>query len=156
MEYTPAASAAQALEEIGRCYQDYIETLQHCRSNSFNEIMESLFRSQGNPKVAHAVEEFDGIITGRIAALAELLAQCPAEEAGQLALQALEQVLFYRVYKDTTISFSLAAFEGRAFPLLPFLSPEQRQEVAGRYARRTPPRRMLPNQKKLWKELMQR
>ena len=97
------------------------------------------FRSQGNPKVGSAVEEFNAIVTGRIAALAEQLAQCPAEEAEALTRQALELMLFYPIPQDNTISFSLTAFEGHARPLVDFLPPEVRQETAKRYAKRTPP-----------------
>ena len=42
---------------------------------------------------------------------------------------------------------------GFAAPLLPFLAPARRAELAERYRALTPPRKMLPNQKKLWKAL---
>ena len=64
-------------------------------------------------------------------------------------------MLFYPVPKDNTVAFSLSAFEGRAMALLPFLPPDKQREIASRYARRTTPRQMLPNQKKLWKALSQ-
>ena len=115
--------------------------------------MGRFFRSQGNPRVAYAVEEFDAALTQQVATLAGLLADCPAEEAGELAAQALELMLFYPIPADSNIAFSLAAFEGRAQPLVVFLPPRLRQEAARRYAKRTPPRRMFPNQQKLWKEL---
>ena len=37
--------------------------------------------------------------------------------------------------------------------LLPLLAPARRAELAERYRALTPPRKMLPNQKKLWKAL---
>ena len=151
-EYTPA-SAAQALEELETCYRDFIEKLKKSKASSVGEVMGNFFRAQGNPRVSYAVEEFDAAMTERLAALTPLLEGCPAEEACRLAAQALELMLFYPVPADSTVAFSLSAFEGRAVALLPFLSPDQQREAASRYARRTPPRRMLPNQEKLWKAL---
>lgn len=150
-----ATSALQALEELQACYKAFVEKLTECRASNMGEAMGFLFRAQGNPKVGYAVEEFDKTVTGRINALAEELARCPAEEAAALTEQAMELMLFYPQPQDNTIAFSLTAFEGHARPLVSFLPPEVRQETARRYARRTPPRRMLPNQKKLWKELSQ-
>ena len=82
-----------------------------------------------------------------------MLAGCPAEQADELAARALETILFYPLAGDNTLDFSQLAFEGRAHALLPFLTPDRKRALAARYKKRTPPRRMLPNQKKLWKEL---
>ena len=153
MEDTPVMSAPQALDELRTCYEAFVEKLKECRTTSMGEAVGFFFRSQGNPRVGSAVEEFNTIVTGRIAALAEQLARCSAEEAEELTRQALELMLFYPVPQDNTISFSLAAFEGHARPLVDFLPPEARLETGKRYAKRTPPRRMLNKQKKLWKEL---
>jgi len=155
MEETPIVSASQALEELRGCYEAFIHKLEECRAASMGEAMGFLFRSQGNPRVGYAVEEFNQVLISRVDTLGEQLAQCSPEEAGELTEQALELMLFYPQPKDNTISFSLTAFEGHALPLVPFLPEQARQEAARRYARRTPPRRMLPNQKKLWKALSQ-
>ena len=151
-EYTPA-SAAQALEELETCYRDFIEKLKKSKASSVGEVMGNFFRAQGNPRVSYAVEEFDAAMTERLAALTALLEGCPAEEACRLAAQALELMLFYPVPADSTVAFYLSSLEGRAVALLPFLSPDQQREAASRYARRTPPRRMRPNQEKLGKAL---
>ncbi len=151
-EHTPV-SAPQALEALEACYRDFIDKLKKSKASSVGEVMGNFFRAQGNPRVSYAVEEFDGILTARLTALTALLEACPAEEACQLAAQALELMLFYPVPADNTVAFSLSAFEGRAQALLPFLPADRQREAASRYARRTPPRRMLPNQKKLWKAL---
>ena len=45
------------------------------------------------------------------------------------------------------------AFEGKGAALLPWLPAPVRAALADRYRLRTPPRRMLPNQKKLWRAL---
>lgn len=153
MDQAQTLTAPQALEELRGCYDAFIQKLEKSRASSVGEVMGRFFRSQGNPRVAYAVEEFDAIVTQQVAVLAGLLADCPEEEAGELAAQALERMLFYPIPTDSSIAFSLAAFEGRAQPLVVFLPPRLRQETARRYAKRTPPRRMLPNQQKLWKEL---
>lgn len=153
MDGTSPSAALQALEALRGCYQEFMDKLQVCRTAGLGEAIGFFFQSQGNPRVGQAVDEFNGVVTGRVAALAEALAELTEAEAAELAAQAMELMLFYPLPKDNTILFSLAAFEGRAQALVPFLSPEARQELAGRYAKRTPPRRMLPNQKKLWKEL---
>ena len=146
-------TTAQALEALEACYQAFITKLEKSKASSVGEVMGNFFRAQGNPRVAYAVEEFDDLLTHQVAALAGLLEGCPAEEAAAVAVQALEQMLFYPIPRDRNTAFSLAAFEGRAQPLLPFLPPDKRREMASRYARRTPPRDMLPNQKKLWNTL---
>lgn len=147
------ASVAQALDDLRACYGAFMEKLEKSRISSVGEAMGNLFRTQGNPRVSYAVEEFNDTVNSRVAALAALLESCPAEEARQFALSALEQILFYPPPADHTTAFSLAAFEGCALPLIPFLPPEQRQELGRRYARRTAPRHMLPNQKKVWTAL---
>ncbi|MCI7474653.1 MAG: hypothetical protein MSB10_13420 [Clostridiales bacterium] len=153
-EHTPV-SATQALEDLEACYQHFIDKLKKSKASSVGEVMGNFFRAQGNPRVSYAVEEFDAAMTERLTVLTGLLETCPAEEACRLAVQALELMLFYPVPTDHTVAFSLSAFEGRAMALLPFLSPDRQRELATRYARRTTPRQMLPNQKRLWKALSQ-
>lgn len=155
MEHTQELSVPQALEALQACYEAFVDKLKQGRASSIGEAMGFYFRVQGNPRISYAVEEFNAALTGQVAALSELLSGCPAEQAGEWAQQALEQMLFYSIPSDSSVAFSLAAFEGHAIPLVPFLTQAGRQETARRYARRTPPRKMLPNQKKLWKALSQ-
>lgn len=155
MDDRTPASAALALEALEACYRAFMEKLKQSKASSVGEVMGNFFRAQGNPRVSYAVEEFDAAMTERLTTLTAVLETCPAEEACRLAVQALELMLFYPVPADNTVAFSLSAFEGRAIALLPFLPPEQQRVLASRYARRTPPRRMLPNQKKLWQALAQ-
>ena len=68
-------------------------------------------------------------------------------------VRALEQMLFYPKPADQRTEFTLLAFEGYAVPLVSLLTDGCRAEVAERYKKRTPPRRMMPNQKKLWRAL---
>lgn len=156
MDETPTVPALSVLEELRACYGAFIEKLEKSRASSVGEVMNNYFRAQGNPRVTFAVEEFNEAINGHVAALADHLGSCPAEEAEALALEALEQILFYPPSRNNTVAFSLAAFEGCALPLIPFLSPERRQELARRYTKRTAPRLMLPNQKKVWSALTMR
>lgn len=153
MEESPVLSAVQAIQALKDCYESFVKKLECSKTTSVGEVVGFLFRSQGNPKVNYAVSEFDPVVTEQVAALADCLSGCPADEANGLTLQALEHMLFYPIPKDSSIAFSLAAFEGKALPLVPFLTPKDRQELARRYARRTQPRQMLPNQNKLWSAL---
>lgn len=149
-------SVAQALDDLRTCYGAFMEKLEKSRISSMGEAMGNLFRAQGNPRVSYAVEEFNDAVNSRVTALADLLGSAPADEAREATLLALEQILFYPLPADHTTAFSLAAFEGCALPLIPFLPPEQRWELGRRYARRTVPRKMLPNQKKVWSALTAR
>lgn len=153
MDETPTVPTLPVLEELRACYGTFVEKLEKSCASSLGEVMGNYFRAQGNPRVTYAVEEFNEILNGHVAALANDLGSRPAEEAEALALEALEQILFYPPSRNNTVAFSLAAFEGHALPLIPFLSPQRRKELARRYTRRTSPRMMLPNQKKVWSAL---
>lgn len=153
MEETASLSPGQALEELLAGYQAFMGKLERSKAASVGEVMGNFFRAQGNPRVTYAVEEFDQLLTGQVAALAELLRDCPAEQADALAGRALEQMLFYPPPADRAAAFPLAAFEGHALPLVPFLSPVRRRDMIRRYLKRNPARQMLPNQQKLWRAL---
>ena len=153
MEITKPATPYQALKDLETCYEEFRETLKRCRTAGMGEAIGFFFRAQGNPRLSMALEEYDPVITGLVEDLAGMLAACPAEQADELAARALETLLFYPLAGDNTLDFSQLAFEGRAHALLPFLTPDRKRSLAARYKKRTPPRRMLPNQKKLWKEL---
>ena len=155
MEQTGPLTPAQALEGLAACYQAFLARLEQSRVSSVGEVMGNYFRTQGNPRVPYAVEEFDAALTQQLTALAQVLEGCPAEERAAAAAQALEQMLFYPAPRNRNAAFSLAAFEGRAIVLVPLLPPDRRRQIAVRYARRNPPRHMLPNQKKLWSALCQ-
>ena len=153
MEYTAPATPYQVLKDLETCYEEFRAALTQAKAANMGETIGFFFRGQGNPRVGEALARFDPRITALVEALAGLLASCPPEQASELAALALEQLLFYPLAKDSTLDFSQLAFEGRAHALLPFLTPDRKRALAARYKKRTPPRRMLPNQKKLWKEL---
>ena len=153
MEIVKPATPYQALKDLEACYEEFRAALMRCRATGMGEAIGFFFRSQGNPRLSMALEEYDPVITALVEDLAAMLAGCPAEQADELAARALETILFYPLAGDSTLDFSQLAFEGRAHALLPFLTPDRKRALAARYKMRTPPRRMLPNQKKLWKEL---
>ena len=148
-----AATPYQVLKDLEVCYQEYREALARARAVNVGESIGFFLRGQGNPRVGEALARFDPRITALVEALAGLLASCPPEQASELAALALEQLLFYPKAGDSTLDFSQMALEGRAQPLLAFLTPERRLSLAARYKKRTPPRMMMPNQKKLWEAL---
>ena len=153
MEPNAPQTPEGALEALQKGYARYRAELEDSRATALSEVVGNLFRSQGNPRVNQLVSAFAPALEEWGAGLAGLLAGCTPEEADGYAAQALEQMLFYPRPADQSVEFSLQAFEGYAAPLLPFLAQDRRAETALRYQRRNPPRRMLPNQRKLWKAL---
>ena len=153
METAKPATPYQALLDLEAAYTDFRKTLDWCRSISMGESVGNFLLGKGNPRVARALADFDPVVTGLTSTLAAMLADCPPEQADELASRALEIILFYPQIGDTTVDLSQTAFERRGEVLLPFLAPERRRALADRYRQRTPPRRMLPNQEKLWKAL---
>ena len=108
------------------------------------------------PALERLVEQFarlPGIGSKSAQRLAFYVLSLPQEEADAFAVRALEQMLFYPKPADQRTEFTLLAFEGYAVPLVGLLTDGCRAEVAERYKKRTPPRRMMPNQKKLWRAL---
>ncbi len=153
MESAAPQTPVQALEALQNAYSRFLDALPEARRASLGEAIGFFLRSDGNPKLGSLVDAFAEELPVHVEALKTRLAACPAEEADRLAAQALELMLLYPRPKDGATEFSLAAFEGFAAPLLPFLAPARRAELAERYRALTPPRKMLPNQKKLWKAL---
>ena len=154
MESTYLA-AVRAADDLRACYVDFVRQLSQTHSSRLGEAIGFFFRGQGASPSALALEEMLSAAAQQVARLAGLLAACSPQQADELAAPVLEQMLFYPRPEDSTTEFSLVALEAQAQPLLPFLSPARRQDMACRYAKRTPPRRMLPNQKQLWKALSQ-
>ena len=153
MEHTAPATPYQVLKDLETCYEEFRAALTQAKAANMGETIGFFFRGQGNPRVGEALARFDPRITALVETLAGLLASCPPEQASELAALALEQLLFYPKAGDSTLDFSQMALEGRAQPLLAFLTPERRLSLAARYKKRTPPRMMMPNQKKLWEAL---
>mgnify|MGYP005792884389 CR=1 FL=1 len=143
----------QVLEDMCSGYARFLEGLAEARSTGMMELFSNYLRGDGNPRLNQLVDTFAQRLGGWVKALTTLLSGLTPEEADHFAAQALEQMLFYPQPDDQRTAFSLLAFEGYAVPLVPYLTEKRRAEVAERYRKRTPPRRMMPNQKKLWKAL---
>ena len=143
----------QVLEDMRRGYARFLEGLAEARSTGMMELFSNYLRGDGNPRLNQLVDTFAQRLGGWVKALTTLLSGLTPEEADHFAAQALEQMLFYPQPDDQRTAFSLLAFEGYAVPLVPYLTEKRRAEVAERYRKRTPPRRMMPNQKKLWRAL---
>lgn len=143
----------QVLEDMRRGYARYVEGLAEARTTGVGERFSFYLQGMGNPKVNQLVDGFAKALGQWMDALSVLLAALPPEAADGFAAQALELMLFYPQPADQHTAFSLLAFEGYAVPLVPHLTEKRRAEVAERYRKRNPPRRMLPNQKKLWRAL---
>lgn len=143
----------QVLEDMRRGYARFVEGLEEARSAGMMELFSNYLRGDGNPRLNQLVDTFAQRLGGWVKALTTLLSGLTPEEADHFAAQALEQMLFYPQPDDQRTAFSLLAFEGYAVPLVPYLTEKRRAEVAERYRKRTPPRRMMPNQKKLWRAL---
>ena len=143
----------QVLEDMRRGYARFVEGLEEARSTGMMELFSNYLRGDGNPRLNQLVDTFAQRLGGWVKALTTLLSGLTPEEADHFAAQALEQMLFYPQPDDQRTAFSLLAFEGYAVPLVPYLTEKRRVEVAERYRKRTPPRRMMPNQKKLWRAL---
>ena len=146
MEHSSPRETLAAMEEG---YARFWKELPLRRGTALGEVMSNLLRPDGNPKVNELVSSFAQALEGWVGELAGQLAALPPEEADEWAGRALEQMLFLPPPEERGAELYLAAFEGFALPLVPFLSPEQRAVAAKRYGKRNPPRRMLPNQKKL-------
>ena len=143
----------QVLEDMRRGYARYVEGLEEARSTGMMELFSNYLRGDGNPRVNQLVDGFAKALGQWMDALSVLLAALPPEAADGFAAQVLELMLFYPQPADQHTAFSLLAFEGYAVPLVGLLTDGCRAEVAERYKKRTPPRRMMPNQKKLWRAL---
>ena len=123
MESAAPQTPVQALEALQNAYSRFLDALPEARRASLGEAIGFFLRSDGNPKLGSLVDAFAEELPVHVEALKTRLAACPAEEADRLATQALELMLLYPRPKDGATEFSLAAFEGFAAPLLPFLAP---------------------------------
>ena len=145
----------QALELLERCFDALLEALPEARqAEDPRGALSSLFSGHSyHPGLDALMDQYHPLLTSRAEALAAAVQACPGPEAQAAALRGLERLLFYPKPSSPPEEFTLVAFEGYGLPLAPLLSPEARLDLAQRYSQKTPPRRMMPNQKKLWKLL---
>lgn len=154
LDLTPA----EALERLRACYSAHVERfVQAGRAGDWRDKLAG-WLSGGGGMARRAQDEalssfYQDLKLG-VEALSSLLAGIP--DAAPFAAEALELVLFHSGAPDPSVpamEFALVALEGLADPLIPLLDREHAQAILARYVRRTPVRRMLPNQQKLYQHL---
>ena len=146
---------SEALKALENCYDALLEALPDARqAEDTRGALSNLFSGHSyHPGLDALMDKYVPLLADHVAALAQAVQAQPGPEAQAAALQGLERLLFYPKPASPPEEFTLVAFEGYGLPLGPLLSTEDRLDLAQRYAKKTPPRRMMPNQKKLWKLL---
>ena len=146
---------SEALKALENCYDALLEALPDARqAEDTRGALSNLFSGHSyHPGLDALMDKYVPLLADHVAALALAVQAQPGPEAQAAALRGLERLLFYPKPASPPEEFTLVAFEGYGLPLGPLLSPEDRLDLAQRYAKKTPPRRMMPNQKKLWKLL---
>ena len=146
---------SEALKALENCYDALLEALPDARqAEDTRGALSNLFSGHSyHPGLDALMDKYVPLLADHVAALAQAVQVQPGPEAQAAALRGLERLLFYPKPASPPEEFTLVAFEGYGLPLGPLLSPEDRLDLAQRYAKKTPPRRMMPNQKKLWKLL---
>ena len=146
---------SEALKALENCYEALLEALPDARqAEDTRGALSNLFSGHSyHPGLDALMDKYVPLLSDHVAALALAVRAQPGPEAQAAALRGLERLLFYPKPASPPEEFTLVAFEGYGLPLGPLLSTEARLDLAQRYAKKTPPRRMMPNQKKLWKLL---
>ena len=146
---------SEALKALENCYDALLEALPDARqAEDTRGALSNLFSGHSyHPGLDALMDKYVPLLADHVAALAQAVQVQPGPEAQAAALRGLERLLFYPKPSSPPEEFTLVAFEGYGLPLGPLLSTEDRLDLAQRYAKKTPPRRMMPNQKKLWKLL---
>ena len=146
---------SEALKALENCYEALLEALPDARqAEDTRGALSNLFSGHSyHPGLDALMDKYVPLLADHVAALAQAVRAQPGPEAQAAALRGLERLLFYPKPASPPEEFTLVAFEGNGLSLAPLLAPEDRLDLAQRYAKKTPPRRMMPNQKKLWKLL---
>ena len=144
-----------ALEALQTRYAALLEAVAEAEAQTDRAgLIAHLFSGHSyHPGLDALMDKYVPLLADHVAALAQAVPAQPGPEAQAAALRGLERLLFYPKPASPPEEFTLVAFEGYGLPLGPLLSTEARLDLAQRYAKKTPPRRMMPNQKKLWKLL---
>ena len=146
---------SEALKALENCYDALLEALPDARqAEDPRGALSNLFSGHSyHPGLDALMDKYVPLLADHVAALAQAVQAQPGPEAQAAALQGLERLLFYPKPSSPPEEFTLVAFEGSGLPLAPLLTPQDKLDLARRYAEKTSPRRMMPNQKKLWKLL---
>ena len=146
---------SEALKALEDCYDALLDALPDARrAEDTRGALSNLFSGHSyHPGLDALMDKYVPLLADHVAALAQAVQAQPGPEAQAAALRGLERLLFYPKPASPPEEFTLVAFEGYGLPLAPLLADQDRLDLAQRYAKKTPPRRMMPNQKKLWKLL---
>ena len=146
---------SEALKALENCYDALLEALPDARqAEDPRGALSNLFSGHSyHPGLDALMDKYVPLLSDHVAALALAVRAQPGPEAQAAALRGLERLLFYPKPASPPEEFTLVAFEGNGLSLAPLLADQDRLDLAQRYAKKTPPRRMMPNQKKLWKLL---
>ena len=146
---------SEALKALENCYDALLEALPDARqAEDTRGALSNLFSGHSyHPGLDALMDKYVPLLADHVAALAQAVQAQPGPEAQAAALRGLERLLFYPKPASPPEEFTLVAFEGNGLSLAPLLADQDRLDLARRYAKKTPPRRMMPNQKKLWKLL---
>ena len=146
---------SEALKALENCYDALLEALPDARqAEDTRGALSNLFSGHSyHPGLDAPMATYAPLLADHAAALAQAAQPQPGPEAQAAALRGLERLLFYPKPASPPEEFTLVAFEGNGLSLAPLLADQDRLDLARRYAKKTPPRRMMPNQKKLWKLL---
>ena len=146
---------SEALKALENCYDALLEALPDARqAEDTRGALSNLFSGHSyHPGLDALMDKYVPLLADHVAALAQAVQAQPGPEAQAAALRGLERLLFYPKPASPPEEFTLVAFEGYGLPLALLLADQDRLDLAQRYAKKTPPRRMMPNQKKLWKLL---
>ena len=146
---------SEALKALENCYDALLEALPDARqAEDTRGALSNLFSGHSyHPGLDALMDKYVPLLADHVAALAQAVQVQPGPEAQAAALRGLERLLFYPKPSSPPEEFTLVAFEGNGLSLAPLLADQDRLDLARRYAKKTPPRRMMPNQKKLWKLL---
>ena len=146
---------SEALKALENCYEALLEALPDARqAEDTRGALSNLFSGHSyHPGLDALMDKYVPLLSDHVAALALAVQAQPGPEAQAAALRGLERLLFYPKPASPPEEFTLVAFEGNGLSLAPLLADQDRLDLAQRYAKKTPPRRMMPNQKKLWKLL---
>ena len=142
---------SEALKALENCYDALLEALPDARqAEDTRGALSNLFSGHSyHPGLDALMDKYVPLLADHVAALAQAVQVQPGPEAQAAALRGLERLLFYPKPSSPPEEFTMVAMEGCGLPLAPLLAPEDRQALAQRYAQKTSPRRMMPNQKKL-------
>ncbi|MCD7948441.1 MAG: hypothetical protein LUG13_09215 [Oscillospiraceae bacterium] len=152
---TRPSNPEEALAALADCYTRYCAAFSDTpRYETAREALGNLAAGRTNTGArGPLLDSLHADLSVLVEELTALLSAAPAQ-VEPLALRALDILLFYPQEKGKRqLNMSLAALEGLAAPLLPYLSPAALAALATHYKKRNPPRKMFPNQTELLRRM---